>query len=319
MIRYVLKVAVLLITGIACLYNNGWAAEEEWNPPSVGPVTAWTAPLCGKVKVVIQPFFFYNATRGSFNQDGHYESLSTGDWKNQFQEQLFVQYGLTDRFEIDAQTVYQQNVVKQYGEKAASTGFGDSYLFLRGCALEESKWLPHLTALFQLKIPTGKYQKADPGKLGTDLMGATTGGGSWDPGFGINLTKHIKPFILHADVAFGYPQLVRVDGAKTIYGKYVNYDFGVEYFLPKGFNLMMETNFLAQTDMWQDGERIVSSGVNSFILCPGSRLITCGAPRGRYSRHVKRRKLNGCRHPHRKYSSKPRRLTCHVMVFYRQR
>ena len=269
MIRHVLKVTVLLITGITCLYNNGWAAEEEWSPPSVGPVTAWTAPLCGKVKVVIQPFFFYNATRGSFNEDGHYESLPNGDWKNQFQEQLFVQYGLTDRFEIDAQTVYQQNVVKQDGERAASTGFGDSYLFLRGCALEESKWLPHLTALFQLKMPTGKYQKADPDKLGTDLMGATTGGGSWDPGFGINLTKHIKPFILHADVTFSYPQLVRIDGAKTIYGKYVNYDFGAEYFLSKGFNLMMETNFIAQTDMWQDGERIASSGVNSFILCPG--------------------------------------------------
>jgi len=243
--------------------------QEEWNPPSAGPVTTWTAPICGKNKFVVQPFFFYNSTRGAFDQDGHYASLPKGDWKNQFQEQLFVQYGLTDRFEIDAQGVYQQNVVKQDGKRISSAGFGDSYLFLRGCAVEEKVWLPHVTGYFQLKIPTGKYQKADPYKLGTDLMGATTGGGSWDPGFGINLTKHIKPFILHADAAFGYPQIVRVDGVKTIYGKYVNYDIGIEYFLPKGFNLMMETNFLAQTDRWEDGERISSSGVNSFMLCPG--------------------------------------------------
>jgi hypothetical protein len=243
--------------------------EETWNPPSVGPVTAWTAPLCGKAKVLIQPFFFYNATRGTFDLDGHYESLPDGDWKNQFQEQLFVQFGLTDKLEIDGQTVYQQNVVKYDGERAGSTGFGDSYLFLRYCLLEESKWLPHITPLFQLKMPTGKYQKADPDKLGMDLMGATTGGGSWDPGFGIILTKHAKPFIFHADVSFGYPQIVRVDGVKTIYGKYVNYDFGIEYFLPKGFNLMAETNFLAQTDMWLDGERIASSGVNLFMLSPG--------------------------------------------------
>ena len=257
---------VLVLPNSLCL-----AAEmnEEWNPPSVGPVTTWTAPLCGKAKFVIQPFFFYNRTRGSFDLDGHYESLPDGDWKNQFQEQLFVQYGLTDRFEIDAQGVYQQNVVKQDGSRASSTGFGDSYLFLRGCALEEKGWLPHVTGLFQLKMPTGKYQKANPDKLGTDLMGATTGGGSWDPGFGMNLTKHIKPFIFHADVTFGYPQLIRVDGAKTIYGKYVNYDFGVEYFLPKGFNLMAETNFLAQTDKWEDGERTASSGVSSFMFCPG--------------------------------------------------
>ena len=27
--------------------------SEEWNPPSAGPITAWTAPLCGKSKFVI--------------------------------------------------------------------------------------------------------------------------------------------------------------------------------------------------------------------------------------------------------------------------
>jgi len=140
---------------------------------------------------------------------------------------------------------------------------------LRGCALEEKDWLPHATAFFQLKTPTGKYQKADPGKLGTDLMGAATGGGSWDPGFGVNLTKHIKPFIFHADAIFSYPQLVRVDGVKTIYGKYVDYDVAVEYFLPRGFNLMIEANFLTQANTRKNGERIVSSGVNSFTLCPG--------------------------------------------------
>ena len=118
-------------------------------------------------------------------------------------------------------------------------------------------------------MPTGKYQKSNPDKLGSDLMGGTTGGGSWDPGFGINLTKHIKPFILHADVSFSYPQLVRVDGVKTIYGQYVNYDFGVEYFLSKGFNLMIETNFLSQGDRWQDGDKISSSDIKYFMFTPG--------------------------------------------------
>lgn len=267
------SMSIGLFTVIAFVLLNDicFAAEmsEEWNPPSAGPITAWTAPLCGKSKVVVQPFFFYNRTRGYFDLDGHYESLSDGDWKNQFQEQLFAQFGITDRIEVDGQAVYQQNCIKQDGERASSTGFGDSYLFLRGCALEEESWLPHVTVLFQLKIPTGKYQKANPDKLGSDLMGATTGGGSWDPGFGINLTKHIKPFILHADVSFSYPQLVRVDGVKTIYGQYVNYDFGVEYFLPKGFNLMVETNFLWQGDRWQDGDRVPCSDIKYFMFTPG--------------------------------------------------
>ena len=101
----------------------------------------------------------------------------------------------------------------------------------------------------QLKIPTGKYQHADPNKLGADLMGAASGGGSWDPGFGFNLTKRFKPFVFHADAIYSFPQKVMVDGVKTVYGEYLNYDFGAEYFLPKGFNFMLEANGFLQGDI----------------------------------------------------------------------
>jgi len=269
-ISILLFILLLVCQGTACFADSQMTLEqEEWDPFSAGPITTWTAPLCGKGKFVVQPFFVYNATRGFFDSDGHYESLSDGDWKNQFQEQLFMQFGLTDKIEIDGQTVYQQNCVKQDGVKASSAGFGDSYLFMRYCALEESGWLPHITGLFQLKMPTGKYQKANPSKLGTDLMGATTGGGSWDPGFGMNLTKKLKPFIFHADIAYSYPQLVRVDGAKTIYGQYLTWDFGAECFLPRGFNLMIECNCLLQGDRWQDGERVPSTDIKYFNIAPG--------------------------------------------------
>lgn len=252
-----------------CVFGSEEVNKEEWNPVSAGPVTTWTAPLCGKGKLAVQPFFFYNRTSGYFDSGGHYDSLPDGDWKYQFQEQLFAQFGLTDRLEIDGQTVYQQNYIKQDDVKTHSSGFGDSYLFLRYCASDENGWLPHITGLFQLKMPTGKYQKANPDKLGTDLMGAATGGGSWDPGLGINLTKKLKPFIFHADIAYGYPQLVRVDGVKTIYGRYLTWDFGVECFLPKGFNLMIEGNLLSQGDKWQDGDSVPSSDIKYFIMAPG--------------------------------------------------
>lgn len=55
------------------------------------------------------------------------------------------------------------------------------------------------------KVPTGKYEHADPNKLGTDLMGATSGGGSFDHGDGILLTKKIKPIILHFDTIYSFP------------------------------------------------------------------------------------------------------------------
>ncbi len=262
-----LSLVVLLTTMPYCLADQ--SISPEWSPSSAGPITAWTAPLCGKDKFVVQPFFFYNRTRGAYNSDGHYGSLAKGDKKYQYQQQIFVQYGLTDKLELDAQAVYQKNYVKQDGVSAHEDGFGDSYLFMRYCALEETEWLPHITGVFQLKMPTGNYENADSDKLGADLMGAGSGGGSWDQGFGIDLTKKLKPFIFHADATYSIPQQVFVDKVKTRYANYLNYDLGVEYYLPKGFNLMFEVNGFLQADRREDGARLVDSNINYLTIAPG--------------------------------------------------
>ena len=252
--------------GVSFAHGEGGDEQDEWNPLSVGPATTWAAPLCGQRKLVVQPFFFYNDTRGTFDSDGrHYDGLPSSDKKYQYLQQLFIQYGVTDRLEVDAQTVYQENYIKQGGIKAHASGIGDSYLFLRCCALDEKKWPPHVTGLLQLKMPTGKYQHADPDKLETDIMGT----GSWDPGFGLILTKKIKPFIFHADAVYSLPNKVMVDGVKTIDGKYLNYDAGVEYFLPKGFSLLLEANGFLQGDKWQDGAEVPSSDKYYLTLSPG--------------------------------------------------
>ena len=256
---------LISLTSICFSQDNPQDKQEEWNPASAGPVTTWTAPLCGKGKLVLQPFLFYTRSRGSFDSDGHYDSLPDSVKKYQYQEQLFMQYGLTDTFEIDGQAGYQENYTQQDRIKAHSAGFGDSYLFLRYCLKEESKNFPHVAALFQLKAPTGKFEHADPDKLDTDLMGT----GSWDQGLGLILTKKLKPFIFHADTIYSISQKVRVDGTKTRFGNYFNYDFGVEYFLPKGFNLMFEANGYWQADNKLDGEMIPASGVRYFTVSPG--------------------------------------------------
>lgn len=248
---------------------EGTKSIEEWNPPSVGPVVTWTAPLTGVGKLAVQPFFFYNRTRGYFDDDGHYHGFAPGEKKYQYQQVLLLKYGVIDRLEFAGEAIFQESYIKLGDEKGHTNGFSDSYLYLRYCVTEEKDWLPYTVAHFQLKMPTGKYQHADPDRLGTDLMGAISGGGSWDPGFGINLTKKLKPLIFHADVICSFPQEVKVDGVKTIYGTYLNYDFGVEYFLPKGFNLMFEVNGFAQGDLKANGDRIPASDNGYFIISPG--------------------------------------------------
>lgn len=266
---------VIIIFIFLCPVNNAFSSHREdkgysgWNPISAGPLTTWTAPLCGKGKFVLQPFFFYNRTRGSFNAEGDYNSLPKADKKYQHQQQLFIQYGLTGNLEIDGQMVYQENFVKQGGLKAHSDGLGDNYFFLRYCALEEENRLPHLTGIFQIKIPTGKYEHADPNKLGTDSMGATSGGGSYDLGLGANLSKKIKPFIFHADAVYNFPQAVKVDGIKTEYARYLNYDAGMEYFLTKGLNLMLEFNGFLQGDKRQDGLKAPALDIRYLNIASG--------------------------------------------------
>ncbi|MDD5691826.1 MAG: transporter [Candidatus Omnitrophica bacterium] len=269
MLRNVLCIfcAGIILIGIntGAMAQDVSQVQDDWDPPSAGPVTTWTAPLCGKGKFVIQPFVFYNRTRGSFDEDGHYGSLTEGEAKSQYQQQLFMQYGLTDTLEIDGQAVYQENFIKSAEGKARDNGFGDSYLFLRYCAFEEKGLRPQITALAQLKMPTGKYQHLDSNKLGTDSMGA----GSWDPGAGLIMTKKFKPFIFHADAAYSFPQRTLIDGFAVRYANYLNYDFGLEYFLPRGFSIVLEANGFLQGDKKEGSDKLPSSGVSYISVSPG--------------------------------------------------
>ncbi len=49
----------------------------------------------------------------------------------------------------------------------------------------------------------------------------------------------------------------------------MNCDFAVEYFLPKGFNLMLELNGFLQGDKWQDGDRQPSTDIRYLTIAPG--------------------------------------------------
>lgn len=260
---------LLLASTAAHAQNECEVRDSDWNPPSAGPIVTWTAPVCEAGKLIAQPYFLFNRTRGVFDSDSHYKSYVDKDSKWQWQEQLFLSYGLTNRWELDVLGTYQQNIRKISGASAESTGFGDTYIFSSYCVQMEEKWMPCIAAWFQLKIPTGKYQKPEEGKLWTDLNGATTGGGSYEEGYGFILTKHVKPFILHADAIWGVSDITRVEGVKVRYGNYAKYDLGAEYFFYKGFNLLLEMNALVQGDRTDDGMGIPSSNINSLTICPG--------------------------------------------------
>lgn len=244
-------------------------SSKDWCPCSAGPIITDTGVVCARNQLVVEPYLFYNRTRGTFDDNGHYKSFVNKDTQSQYQEQLLLQYGLTDWLQLDAQGVYQQNLRKVSGDSAEDTGFGDTYLTLHYRAVKEEGAMPQVAPLFQFKFPTGKYQKADEGKLGTDLMGSTQDAGAYEHSYGVTVSKNVKPFVFHLDAIYNFPIVRSIDGVNTKYSYYTNYDASVEYFLPKGFNLMLEVNGLWQGDRRQDGAPIPASDFYSLTLGTG--------------------------------------------------
>ncbi|MDD4955903.1 MAG: transporter [Candidatus Omnitrophica bacterium] len=268
--------AIAFFLFLPCSFSSEFLNEEPvkdkesaWMPYSAGPITTWTAPLCGRARFVVQPFFFYNRARGLFNSEGSYKSFQNGDRKYEYQQQLFFQYGVTEKFEIDAQALYQEHFIKQSGQKVSSSGLGDSFLFLRYCPIEENGFLPTINGLMQIKFPTGKFQNLNPDKLGADLMGAATGAGSFDHGYGVIFTKKLKPFILHSDFIYTFPIERKINSVKTRYARYLNCDFALEYFFTGNINLIFEVNNILQGDRKENGDFVPNSNRNQTMISPG--------------------------------------------------
>ncbi len=240
-------------------------ADAEWSPNSVGPVTAWVAPLCDAKTGYVIPRFYFTNFRKQYDNSGNKESIGDDTKQAQQQQMIFAAYGLTSKLELDAQISLVENHATIGDQSASSTGWADSYLYLRYCLAPEQDNTPCITGMLQLKLPTGKYQDAAADKLGTDIIGT----GSTDLGVGIVATKKIKPVILHGDLSVFHPFKATVDSVKIQYGNYVNYDLAAEYFLNNGINFMAELNGLWQGKEEDDGVTIDETDVTYLQLAPG--------------------------------------------------
>ena len=242
--------------------------EEPWLPITAGPFTTITAPLLEKDHIQVQPFFFYTWTRGAFDEDSHFHGLTRGDMKETAMESLTLKYAPLDNIELDAQLFLNEVRTRQGGRSASATGLADTLATLQYGLLHQTTawWCPEATLLTQIKLPTGKYQHADPNLLGTDIMGT----GSTDLTLGLNVTKCYRPLILHGNLWHSWPIETQVDGVPTRYGNYLQWNAGLEIpFWRDKLAYMLEFNGLHQADKRQSGVEIGGSRVNSVTLGTG--------------------------------------------------
>ena len=246
--------------------------EECWLPPTAGPFATFTAPITEKDHIVLQPFFFYNWTRGTFDDNSHYHSLPKGDRKETAVESLFMQYAPVDNFEVDAQLFINEVRTRQAGKSASASGLADTLLMARYNLLHQTNawWCPETSLLTQIKLPTGKHDHADPNLLGIDLMGT----GSTDLTIGLDLTKCYKPLILHGDLWYSWPIETQIDGVPTRYGDYLQWNAGVEIpFWKDKFAYMLEFNGLHQANTRERGVAVGGNRVNNVSMGTGIEYI----------------------------------------------
>ncbi|MDO8536606.1 MAG: transporter [Candidatus Omnitrophota bacterium] len=265
-IRFILILLLLIIVPECSIYAAD--KSEIWDPITPGPFTTFTAPVVEKNKFVLQPLYFFNIGRGAFDGEGGYNSLPGKDYKYHQVIQLYTQYGLADRTEINCQPSWDMHNIRQGGNSAEAAGFGDFLMNARYCGIDESAWCPRVTGLFQVKLPTGKYQNADPDKLGGDIIGT----GSTDYTYGLSFTKGAYPIrtLFHLDLLLtNAPSPVRIDGVKTGFSDTYIVNGAFEWIFYKKMNLMGELLWQTQGDKKLDGNWTADTSKSSLILSMG--------------------------------------------------
>ena len=262
----ILSLLILILASVAYAKGEEQEREELWQPTTPGPFVTFSAPVQQKNQINIQPLYFFNIGRGRFTAEGNYKSLPRRDYSDQQLIQLYAQYGLTDCWELDVQPAWQFNYSKVAQSSAESYGFADMFVMTRYCFIEETRWIPRATALFQVKLPTGKFQKSEEGKLNTDI----TGTGSIDYVYGFNFTKGIKPLLFHLDLLFtNAPSPVKIDGVKTEFSDTYTANGAVEWVFYKNFNLLGELLWQRQRDKRRNGDWAPSTAQSSLIFSTG--------------------------------------------------
>lgn len=259
-------ISLLILISVNSLWAQAKKEGDIWEPVTPGPFTTFTAPVIKKDKFVVQPLYFFNRSRGTFNGDGSYDSMPDKDYKYHQLVQLYMQYGLTERIELNCQPSWDMHNIRQGNHSAEAAGFGDFFMNIRYCGIDESTWCPRITGLFQVKLPTGKYQKGDTDKLGGDILGT----GSTDYTYGFSFTKGIKPVLWHLDLLYtNSPSPVRIDGIKTKFADSYIVNGAFEWIFYKKLNLMGELLWQTQGDKKLDGNWTGDTSKSSLIVSMG--------------------------------------------------
>lgn len=183
-----LRALCLLLSIVStCVYATGPGAfyEEQQHLPT--PVPWFTGPLLTpsgyvipKGHVNIEPYIFATETLGNYNANWDSQPTSPKLWT--IRSRNMIKVGVFDGVDIGTspQALYKIRA------DASSAGFGDLPVSMDFQLLKSGPhyWYPNIKLVLREIFPTGKFQKGNPKKNGTDLFGT----GSFETELGVAMS-----------------------------------------------------------------------------------------------------------------------------------
>ncbi len=188
---------------------------------------------------------------------------------------------------------YIGSMTSNFSHGATSTHLRDS-IFRLGFQISRDRahsWIPDFRILLQETFPTGKYQKLDPRKKGTDL----TGDGSFETGAHFAFQKLFHTggghcLSIRGDIGYFFPSNVHVNGfnyytenlnahGKSMSGKYICcvFNLGVitctemEYSLREFLSVSRKRPFFRESYSYGCRKEIRHKNSCSRAICSGTR------------------------------------------------
>ncbi|MFI5333972.1 MAG: hypothetical protein ACHQT8_02250 [Chlamydiales bacterium] len=189
-------------------------ALAEKGPWFTGPLLTPAAHVVPPGYINLEPYLFVDETYGSYDSEWHSHSTAKTFSLN---PQLFFQIGVVKN--VDFQISPQMFYTRKQGE--SSTQFGDLPIVFGFQLLQDKPgyWWPAIRLIVRESFPTGKFQKLNAHKNGTDGVGS--GAFSTDVGLVMSRLFHTGgAHYLNTRIAFIYNALsnTHVKGFNTYGG-----------------------------------------------------------------------------------------------------
>jgi hypothetical protein len=190
-------------------------AKEMFDPWYAGPLLTGSASMMPPGSFNIQPYVFVTDNYAAWDHER--KTVHTPHRVVLNPSINGLQFGLTNWMDMTVTT----QAFMQWQDHKRGTGWGDSSVGVGFPLLRQDLYKPGIKLVITETIPTGRYQKLNPAKLGLD----STGAGSYQTSIGLRVAKiffwsYKHPLSLRWSYSYIIPSSVHVKGFNSYGGGY---------------------------------------------------------------------------------------------------